>query len=120
MRQLQTIPTEVIYNILDIKHTPLEVFIDCARNVEEILDTIRVKSNIIHIPLIQKLESKIKEEIKTNKISSESLRLTYNYLQVFCKKYPPRKVKNSIHPEDDDVMYVDPYTTLDGENSILL
>lgn|GEM_PF-2634141 len=58
--------------------------------------------------MIAGIEHRLYGATKIDAISLESLTLSYDYLTVFCKKYPPRKMPNSTHPEDDDVMYEDP------------
>lgn len=120
MKQLETIPSHVIYGLLDVTYTPPDVFVNYANSVGEVVDRIIGKSDKNGLPVLKKIESKLHEAIKKDSISPESLRLCCNYLQAFCKKYPPRKTKESISPEDDDIMYQDPYSILDGEDSIML
>lgn len=120
MRQLEKIPSQVIYELLDVAYTPPEVFVHCAQTVAEVVDKIIGKSGKKRLPLMSRLESKLHTAIQQDMISSESLHLCASYLQAFCKKYPPRKTKDSISPEDDDIMYQDPYVILDGEDTIML
>lgn len=72
------------------------------------------------ISIIAELGNKLHEAIKMDSISLQSLTTSHNYLRVFCKKYPPRKMMNSLNPEYDDPMYHDPYSTVDAQDAVIL
>lgn len=118
--RLEKIPVRVMYALLDIRYTPPEDFLACAAYVRQVVDEIIDKTPEQDIPILQKIESRLCRSLKRDKISLKTLHLSFKYLEIFCKKFPPRKMPNSTHPEDDEMMYQDPYNTVDAENAVLL
>lgn len=118
--RLEKIPVRVMYALLDIRYTPPEDFLACATYVRQVVDEIIGKTPEQDIPILQKIESRLCRSLKRDKISLKTLHLSFKYLEIFCKKFPPRKMPNSTHPEDDEMMYQDPYNTVDAENAVLL
>lgn len=120
-RKLEEIPSSITRILLPSENISAEEFLICSNHVQEVVDGILWWSLLPpKKPLIEKIASQLRLAIKNDHRSLQSLSLSYKYLKVFCIKYPPRKMKNSIHPGDDDLMYVERYPILDGEDSITI